>query len=165
MNIGGETDDTIDDNEKDIIYEAVKTPDDKASVKNLEELCDYIENELLKEEKGLNIVKENQELDLQKVNLGFESDSEPEEWEGEKSGMLEESKEDGGEKLEEKGKSKKKGFLKKKAKGKNDENVKEFEDRELEKIQNLEDAKDHLLEATENLTLGLAKASNFRYKK
>ena len=54
----------------------VKNKDNKASLYNMEELCDYIETELLKEEQAIKVEKINEELDLDGVQLDFDSSEE-----------------------------------------------------------------------------------------
>lgn len=140
------------------MFEAVKNEENKASVYNLEELCDYIEKELLKEQEGLKLETKDSELDLENVSLGFHSGSEdegedPNETSEYKGKFIDESRIDEDEKSE--------------ISNTENENFEEEvkidflnEETDLQSLRMFEDAKDYLLEAAEHLASGI-KAVNF----
>lgn len=131
----------------------VKNDENRASVYNIEELCDYIEKELIQEQEGLQVeTKNDQQLDLNNVSLGFNSDSENEEQTQDQEGeehsgrFIDQTKEAGEEKSQStvNGKEefdRKIDFLN--------------EESDLKSMRMFEDAKDYLLEAAENLNSGI----------
>lgn len=162
MNLGAEsTQSLITEGEKDIIFEACKSENEEVAIKNIEHLCEEIEKEMLKENKKLDIAdKKEEELDLQEVNLGFDSDSEGSEYESQdrdSNSQLDVSR-DRTDTL-------------------NSTNFLELRDSvqgkmlsltgkgsDETKIRLLEDAKDTLLEAVENLTQATERVDKLKVK-